>query len=157
MHDAYIYIYIYIYIRIYIYIYTYIRVYIYIYIYMCVYIQFAHIDMCYDISSNYFSVLKYSKKSSIDCLPMACQSSKLPWRMDGSIPIPKSLSVSNPIVPHFLLKWPCVDFQAPCVDFQVGTTNQLHLFEWCYSIFHQQANPQFNGFCLRVPSRFKMN
>ena len=49
------------------------------------------------------SVLKYSKKSSIDCLPMACQSSKLPWRMDGSIPIPKSLSVSNPIVPHFCL------------------------------------------------------
>ena len=81
------------------------HIYIYVYtcIYMCVYIQFAHIDMCYDISSNYFSVLKYSKKSSIDCLPMACQSSKLPWRMDGSIPIPKSLSVSNPIVPHFCL------------------------------------------------------
>ena len=77
MHDAYIYIYIYVYTC----------------IYMCVYIQFAHIDMCYDISSNYFSVLKYSKKSSIDCLPMACQSSKLPWRMDGSIPIPKSLLI----------------------------------------------------------------
>ena len=45
-----------------------------------------------------------------------------------------------------------------CVDFQVGTTNQLDLFgPLRYSIFHQQASPQFNGFCLRVPSRFEMN